>query len=629
MRKRASKTASGGAKKAKRTSSAGKKSSKKKTKPADKKVKKTVARKATRAAPKKVAKKKVKRATPKKPAARKVSARKKTAARKAAARKVSVTRKAKKLVRPMARKTTRAAKVGKTTRKATGVRTTRRAKSPARKPKAAKKVTRATARKSATRAKAARKLSAAAAAKKKKALQAAKKAAARKQLLEARKRRKLALAERKAAAKERAREAARRKAEKKAALKAKKEAAAAKKLARKLAAKEAKARAMEAVRARRAKLAEAKARKKAAEAEARAAAKQKAKEAAAAAKAAAKAEKAAQLARAASDEPPLRVGTSRGKLHGEDRKGKAAASAPPGALKAGKKGESPTSPPGRGSTPPGGVARARVPVMRPVLPTIPIEPPKPTLEERAAQVTQRLEAQSPEVRKEYDDRLYMSWIHHDSALEGVVYSFHELQIAVDPSITVVPDSSMQPVCDEIRRHKEALDFVHDAAVKKRQPVTTDIIKRIYLILHPEEGDLKTVKYRKDIPQHRLYFHEYAPPDKIAYLVRQVVEWINDPETRRTRTTLRIAARAHYDLLRAFPFPNDSGKVARLFMNFLLLRAGYPPAIIHSTERQRYYEALKGSPLAIVHMVQEALENSIASIEKFLDERTTRVRSFVS
>ena len=30
-------------------------------------------------------------------------------------------------------------------------------------------------------------------------------------------------------------------------------------------------------------------------------------------------------------------------------------------------------------------------------------------------------------------------------------------------------------------------------------------------------------------------------------------------------------------------------------------------------------------MSIVHMVQEALENSIASIEKYLDERMTRTR----
>jgi Fic family protein len=146
----------------------------------------------------------------------------------------------------------------------------------------------------------------------------------------------------------------------------------------------------------------------------------------------------------------------------------------------------------------------------------------------------------------------------------------------------------------------------------------DVVKRLYGILHPEEGDVKTVKYRKDIPQHRLYFHEYAPPDKIAYRLRQVVDWINDPETKRTRTAVRLAARAHYDILRIFPFPDDSGKVARLVMNLMLLRSGYPPAIIHSTERQRYYEALKGSSATMHAIVQDAIENSLASIERLLD-----------
>jgi Fic family protein len=250
----------------------------------------------------------------------------------------------------------------------------------------------------------------------------------------------------------------------------------------------------------------------------------------------------------------------------------------------------------------------------------PPEPPKPvlTMEERTTLLEERLLKTAPEFQQEYRDNLDMSWIYHDSAIEGVVYTFQELKTAIDPTAQVVADSSLQPACEEIRRHREALNFIRDYAPKKRQPVTVDLLKRIYLILHPEEGDLKTVRYRKDIPQHRLYFHEYAPPDKITYKVRAVVEWANDPETRRTRSPIRLAARAHYDLLRVFPFPNDSGKVARLFMNLLLLRAGYPPAIVHSTERQRYYEALKGSSAAMTQIVQEAIDNNLASVEKLLD-----------
>jgi Fic family protein len=250
----------------------------------------------------------------------------------------------------------------------------------------------------------------------------------------------------------------------------------------------------------------------------------------------------------------------------------------------------------------------------------PPEPPKAlSVEERYATLEERLKSAPVEATAKYLADLDMSWIAHDSALEGVVYTLAELRSAMGANDGEVAfDSSLQPVVEEIRRHREALNFVREQATKKRVPITVDVVKRIYCVLHPEEGDVKTVKYRKDIPQHRLYFHEYAPPDKIAYKLRQVIDWVNDPETRRTRTPIRLAARAHYDIVRIFPFATDSGKVARLVMNLLLLRGGCPPAIIHSTERQRYYEALKGSSTTMHAIVQDAVENSLASIEKLLD-----------
>ncbi|WP_437693539.1 Fic family protein [Sorangium sp. So ce176] len=276
----------------------------------------------------------------------------------------------------------------------------------------------------------------------------------------------------------------------------------------------------------------------------------------------------------------------------------------------------------------------RVPLREPprvvTLPLPMLPPPRrATIEERSAIIEQRLNAQTEDFRRRYIDSLDMSWIYHDSALEGVVYTFDELRAALSGPAPLVTDSSLQPTYDDIRRHKEAIAYVREQGENKRAPVTIDCVKKLYLILHPEEGDIKTVKYRKDIPQHRLYFHEYAPPDKIAYKVRQIIDWLNDPETRKTRNGIRIAARAHYDLLRVYPFPNDSGKVARLFMNMLLLRTGLPPSIIHSTERQRYYEALKGSATTVLQMVQESVENALASVEKLLDEHETRKRAFVS
>jgi Fic/DOC family len=255
--------------------------------------------------------------------------------------------------------------------------------------------------------------------------------------------------------------------------------------------------------------------------------------------------------------------------------------------------------------------RAVAPPPPPVAPSLPIE-------ERYAKILARLNSTDPEFRREYRESFDMSWVYHDSALEGVVYTYQELKTATDPSVGSVPDG-MQPVCEEIRRHRQAIEYVRELAERKRIPITVDTIKKLYVILHPDEGDVKSVKYRKDIPQHRLYFHEYAAPDKIAYRVRQVIDWLNGPEPKKLKSPIRIASRVHYDLVRVFPFPNDSGKVSRLLMNALLMRAGYPPAIVHSTERQRYYEALKGQLPIILQMVSDSIINALLSIEKRFDE----------
>ena len=80
-----------------------------------------------------------------------------------------------------------------------------------------------------------------------------------------------------------------------------------------------------------------------------------------------------------------------------------------------------------------------------------------------------------------------------------------------------------------------------------------------------------------------------------------------------------ATKAHFRLLTAYPWTKNSGKVARLLMNFILIRHGYLPAVIHSIERQRYYEVLRFENEALLNLVVESLENSIETTSKFLDE----------
>ncbi len=241
-----------------------------------------------------------------------------------------------------------------------------------------------------------------------------------------------------------------------------------------------------------------------------------------------------------------------------------------------------------------------------------------TLEDRVAYLQELQKAAPEEVVRGFNERLDMSWIYHDSVLEGVVYTMEELRSAILDD--VVSDAALIPVYDEIRNHKAAIDIIREMATRKRLNVTLEVIKKLYTQLAPEELEGKgPPKYRKDIPLHRLYFHDICPPDKISYRMRQLFDWINSPETKRSTHPVRLSAKAHFQMLHIYPFPRHSGKVARLLMNLILLRHGFPPVIIHATERQRYYEALKTSDNAVAKLVNEALGASVESGIRYFEE----------
>jgi Fic family protein len=338
-------------------------------------------------------------------------------------------------------------------------------------------------------------------------------------------------------------------------------------------------------------------------------------------------------------------------------------------------------------------------------PTLPPQAARPrprTLEDRLQSLRELQAKATAGQRAELEYRLELSWIHHDSAIEGTVYEPSELITTLDrvkelkqqqaaaaallpppppppppppapppaslssvppappgsvpppaasgsnpppsgsspppaftttlpappplvmpsvlpppppPPVSIAPSSALvwTPVQEEIRQHKAAIDLVRELATHKKEPITLDTIRALYAMLAPDDDDPKgPIKYRKDMPLHRVYFHEISTPDKIPGLMRQLVQWLDSEETRRTMHPTRIASRAHYKLLRAFPFTKHSGKVARLLMNLLLLREGYPPVILHATDRQRYYDAIKVSSDATAKVVNDALENGVES-----------------
>jgi Fic family protein len=220
------------------------------------------------------------------------------------------------------------------------------------------------------------------------------------------------------------------------------------------------------------------------------------------------------------------------------------------------------------------------------------------------------------VTKDYRDKLDVSWIFHDHALEGVVLSYSELKAAIDTRI--ISDVSLIPMYEEVKHHKLAVDHIRELALSKKPPVVDlEFVRKLYGMITPE-AIAKGCPYRKENPLHRLYYHEIAPPEKIGYKMRKLGEWLDSSEFTNLHPIAQ-GARLQFRLLSAYPWTKNSGKVARLVANYILLRHNYLPAVIHSIERQRYYEVLRHENEGLLNLIVESLDNSIDTTSKFFDE----------
>ena len=86
--------------------------------------------------------------------------------------------------------------------------------------------------------------------------------------------------------------------------------------------------------------------------------------------------------------------------------------------------------------------------------------------------------------------------------------------------------------------------------------------------------------------------QHVPLTQVPGYMEQWIRYVNRAEA----DPIEHAARAHAGFEAVHPFLDGNGRTGRLLMNWMLLRAGYPPAIILVEERARYIAALTAATL---------------------------------
>jgi hypothetical protein len=232
------------------------------------------------------------------------------------------------------------------------------------------------------------------------------------------------------------------------------------------------------------------------------------------------------------------------------------------------------------------------------------------LHESSELLWEKLGMLSAKQRENFDERFLMSWIYHDFALEGSVLHVSEIKAACDDEIISSP--SLIPAYNHIIAVRDGIRYVLESR-GKRLTLTLDWLKKLHHVLLPVDKK-DQVQYRKDNPIHRMYFHDLAPADKISYRMRKLTDWFRTEECRKAHP-IELAVEVHRELIRIFPWPDISGRVARLAMNAILIAENYWPCILHHNERQSYYDVLRLDQDQLLQLVLDSMDEGIRSSSK--------------
>lgn len=123
--------------------------------------------------------------------------------------------------------------------------------------------------------------------------------------------------------------------------------------------------------------------------------------------------------------------------------------------------------------------------------------------------------------------------------------------------------------------------------------------------------------------------EYASPEETPALMSDLVDWYNKAEVEGKLTPIELAILFHYRYIRIHPFEDGNGRIARLLLNYILSRHGFPMIVVRSRLKKDYLEALHQSDLIVGDTPFEGAHAPLKSIRPFLKYMTNLIANEIA
>lgn len=207
------------------------------------------------------------------------------------------------------------------------------------------------------------------------------------------------------------------------------------------------------------------------------------------------------------------------------------------------------------------------------------------------------------------ESLTIEWTYNSNSIEGNTLTLRETQMVLLEGITVKGKSLREHF--EAKNHEKAIDYLYSLVNENYTLRSIDILSLHELVLRMIEDEFAGRIRNGSV---RISGANFVPPNanKVSDLLDELIDFVNSNPL--GLNDIELATVFHHKLVWIHPFFDGNGRTVRLAMNLLLMRKGFPPAIILKNDRKKYYEALNqansGNYQKLMLLMSQALERTL-------------------
>ena len=187
---------------------------------------------------------------------------------------------------------------------------------------------------------------------------------------------------------------------------------------------------------------------------------------------------------------------------------------------------------------------------------------------------------------------------------------------------------------DMKASQVGVEMVKEAVQDRSIPMTQNIIRQLHKIIlredYTEYRNLPgggTTSYTVHAGQYKTRPNsvitrygdrfEYASPEETPSMMTDLVDWYNAAEQEGKLSPVELAALFHYRYIRIHPFEDGNGRIARLMMNYILARHGWPMVVVRSRCKAEYLEALHKSDMTVGAEPARGANATVLQIKHFM------------